>query len=101
MSRDDTDGKGGTFVNRRRSEIKAPSSRNAIQSRLKKAHKQEVEVVYMDVRGTGLTQDVVRNTVRGQVSHFASGASFSSIYALIGPDTYFLPFTRLRKVYGD
>jgi hypothetical protein len=73
MSRDDTDGRGDVWVDRKRSEFKAPTSKNAVQQRLKKAHKQGVDAVFLDVRGTDLSRDIDSSAVRGQVESFSNG----------------------------
>ncbi|MEU0273905.1 RHS repeat-associated core domain-containing protein [Streptomyces sp. NPDC006307] len=95
MSRNDTDGAGDAWVDAKRSEFKAPTSRNAIQTRLKKAHTQNVDHVYLDVRGTGLQREDVERAVRGQVKSFVSGPTFAEVWA-VGGDSH--PWD--LRVYG-
>ncbi|MDT0392360.1 RHS repeat-associated core domain-containing protein [Streptomyces dubilierae] len=86
MSRDDTDGRGDAWVDRRRSEFKAPTSKNAVQQRLKKAHKQGVDAVFLDVRGSDLSRDAVSSAVRGQVGSFTNGPNFREVWVIGGQE---------------
>lgn len=103
-SRDDTDKRGDAWVDGKRSEFKAPSSRNAVQQRLKKAHTQNVDTVFLDVRGTNISWDfdTVRRAVNGQVQSFGGGPSFSEVWVIFGnSDRSLIPRDqRFDKVYG-
>jgi RHS repeat-associated protein len=96
MSRDDTDKRGDAWVDGIRSEFKSPRSRNAVQVRIKKAHNQGVEEVYLDTRGTGLDSDTISDAVKGQALSFSSGPNWSRVYVIGGAalDPWF------EKVYG-
>ncbi|KAB2587633.1 hypothetical protein [Streptomyces arboris] len=93
MSRDDSDGAGDAWVNGVRSEFKAPTSRSAVQGRLKKAHGQGVDHVYLDVRDTGLSDGDVERAVNGQVKSFGGGPTFREVWVV--SDSGF------RRFYGD
>ncbi|MGW2084562.1 RHS repeat-associated core domain-containing protein [Streptomyces sp. NPDC001880] len=105
MSRDDSDGAGDAWVDKIRSEFKAPTSRNAIQTRLKKANQQNADHVYLDVRGTGLHQGDVERAVNGQVKSFAGGATFNEVWAVGGEAYAYLNGGAFGawdiRVYGD
>jgi hypothetical protein len=58
--------------------------KNAVQQRLKKAHKQGVDAVFLDVRGTDLSRDIVSSAVRGQVGSFSNGPNFREVWAIGG-----------------
>ncbi|WP_308010727.1 RHS repeat-associated core domain-containing protein [Streptomyces sp. AC495_CC817] len=101
MSRDDTDGRGDAWVSGKRSEFKAPTSRNAVQVRLKKAHKQGVDSVFLDVRGTDLDRDTVTRAVRGQVSSFSNGPNFQRVWAVGGKTGGIMSFGAWGRWDGD
>ncbi|MFI2430349.1 RHS repeat-associated core domain-containing protein [Streptomyces sp. NPDC018693] len=104
MSRDDTDGRGDAWVDEKRSEFKAPTSRNAVQQRVKKAHKQGVDAVFLDVRGTDLDKDTVEGAVRGQVRSFSNGPNFKEVWSIHGePGGAFTGYVyhQFYQIYGQ
>lgn len=89
MSRDDSDGYGDAYVDGVRSEFKAPTSSTAIQTRLRKANKQQVDAVYLDVRGSGLDFEDAQAAVADRIRQFNDhgGPTFSEVWLISGQGT--------------
>ncbi|WP_327257267.1 RHS repeat-associated core domain-containing protein [Streptomyces sp. NBC_01244] len=84
MSRDDTDGYGDAYVDGVRSEFKAPTTYNAVDKRLKKAHEQHVKAVYLDIRGADLDFGKAEDKVNNRIRQWTRGSTVEEVYLIHG-----------------